>query len=53
MWLQVRALPKSVEHLILVSAVPVAYPEVSHLEKFMSSIEDKNNWLVKTGALTA
>jgi hypothetical protein len=48
--MQVRTLPATVEHLILVSAVPVAYPEVTHMEKFMTSLEDKNSWLVKTGA---
>ena len=47
---RVRALPASVEHLVLISAVPVAYPEVTHMEKFMTSLENKNNLLVKTGA---
>lgn len=48
-FVQAKALPSSVAHLVVVSAVPVAYPEVSHMEKFMSSLENKNNLLVKTG----
>jgi hypothetical protein len=40
-----------VEHLILVSAVPVIYPEVTALENFMGGLQDKNSIAVKTGAL--
>ena len=49
--MQVKALPPSVKHVMLVSAVPIAYPEVSLADGFMTSIENKNNWLVKTGVL--
>jgi hypothetical protein len=46
---QVNALPQSVEHLLLVSAVPVVYPEVTAMEDFMKGIQNKNSIAVKTG----
>lgn len=48
--MQIDALPPSVEHLVLVSAVPVAYPEVTAMEQFMKGLQDKSSLLVKTGA---
>jgi hypothetical protein len=50
MLLQMRQLPQTVKHVMVISAVPVAYPEVTLLENFMTSIENKNNWMVKSGA---
>lgn len=44
-----RQLPQTVKHMMVISAVPVAYPEVTPLENFFTSIENKNNWMVKSG----
>lgn len=46
---RVDALPDSVQHLIVVSAVPIAYPEITVLERFMMSLEHKRAWFQKTG----
>eukprot|EP00892_Ulva_mutabilis_P002362 jgi/Ulvmu1/12126/UM084_0053.1 len=49
---RVAHLPHRVEHLLFVSAVPIEYPEVGALEKFMEAGEG-NNIFTKTGVYNA